>query len=153
VRYEHSGGLDVVDLKGQLWRLEQPAWIETGLKGYAFRMPALRPFTDASYIENDGKLCVMPGYIYDGSSIPLLGRWLDRRVSQWPGLVHDFFYEGLRAGKVDPELREPIDGLYRDLLVAFGAYKATAHACYAGLRLFGAGSAARAPEYPERMVK
>lgn len=157
--YTNSGPLDLTDLKGQLWRVESYAWIDTGITGCAFRLDhlptpgrGLRPYARTRW-DNDGRVHVESGYICDGSSVPLLGRYLDRRVSSWPGMVHDISYEGLRQGALDPSMRKVFDALYRDMLRAFGSYWITAAACYAGLRLFGGPSAARGhADYPRRLA-
>lgn len=161
--YLNSGPLVVRDLKSQLWRLEEPAWIDTGITGCAFRLLPLAPAgfrrpppdeRECTHMDNNGRLHVMPGYIYDGSSVPLFGRYLDRKVSQWPGTVHDVLYEAARARKLPESMRKVCDELYRDMLSAFGSFWLTSRICYLGLRLFGGSSASpdRGPEYERRVA-
>lgn len=147
--YPNSGEPELVDLKRALWGCAAPCWIETGIKGLAFRLTG--PTGDVcARLDEDGRLHVLKGYIFDGSSVPLFGRWLDYRTSAWPAAVHDVAYEALRAGKLHPDERQRWDALYRDMLKAFGAYWLTSRVAYVALRLFGGSSAARAREYEKR---
>lgn len=159
--YTNSGPLVVTDLKKQLWRIEEEAWIDTGIKECAFMLPGLpRPGetkvreSDRTYMTNEGRIFVRPGYIYDGSSVPLLGRFLDRRVSQWPGTVHDIGFEAFRCGSLSQDTIPEFNALYRDMLRAFGSFWLTSRICHLGLRLFGGSSAERneGSEYPRRVA-
>lgn len=157
--YENSGEPSLTNLKGQLWRNEAPAWIYTGLTGRAFALLGLpnpgeteRP-TVARHTD-DGFTHVLPGYIFDGSSVPLLGRWLDYRTNAWPGCFHDIWYEGGRAGKLVEKVdREPGDAVYASMLGYFGAWGITEVGCYRGLRVFGASAFRRAPDYEQRVTR
>jgi hypothetical protein len=143
------------DLLGQLWRVEEDCWIDTGIVGLSLHSVARPPpgeeadpdVWDAE-LRPDGRLCFFPGFVHDGSSVPFLGRWLDRRVSGWPGQVHDFSYRVIRAG--ERVSRKRWDALYRDMLRAFGSWWITSRLCYLGLRLVGGGSASRRTEYARR---
>lgn len=146
VPYPNSGEPEWRDLKGQLWRVESHGWIDIGIRNCAFRLfGAPDPGTGVrhlvAYLTEQGRFYVLPGYILDGSSVPLLGRWLDNRTSGWPATVHDAAHEAMRARRLSGEQRTQFAALYRDMLKAFGAWSVTAWLCYAGLRLFGAASA------------
>jgi hypothetical protein len=149
--YTNSGEPELRDLKGQLWRCDAHCWIDTGFRERAFRLHGPDGVLVAQ-LETNGRLHVHPGYVFDGSSVPLLGRWLDNRTSAWPGCVHDFLYEGLRNGNLAPVDRVFCDRIYRDMLRAFGSWWVTSKLCFVGLRLFGASSAKRhmGQEYPRR---
>jgi hypothetical protein len=151
--YPNSGEPELRDIKGQLWRCDAACWIDTGLKERAFRLNGPDGKLVAQLM-TDGRLHTSEGYVFDGSSVPLLGRWLDDRTSAWPGCVHDELYEGLRNGSLAPVDRVFCDRLYRDLLRAFGGWWITSRLCYVGLRLFGGSSAKRhrGPEYPRRVA-
>ena len=157
VPYPNSGEPVWRDLKGRLWRVEKEAWIETGIKGHAFRLlGAPDPDTGerrlAARLTDGGTVVAYPGLILDGSSVPLLGRYLDNKVSGWPSTVHDVVYEAIRTRHAPLDLRIVADALYRDMLREFGAWSITANACYVGLRIFGASAASpdRGSEYSLR---
>ena len=158
-RFPHSGEPKWRDLKGRLWRVESHSHIYTGVTGCAFRLFGPPDFVTGArqlvvQMMDGGDLHVYPGYVLDGSSVPLLGRYLDNKTSGWPGTVHDSVYEAIRTRRAPIEMRQQFDALYRDMLLDFGAWRATAEACYAGLRLFGASSAdpERGEEYALRTV-
>jgi hypothetical protein len=160
-KYANGGPPVLRNLKDKLWRVEEECWIDTGIKGVPFALRPLVPPGQAAisvpctWHSIDGRLHVKPGYVGDGSSIPLVGRWLDGRGSQWPWLVHDIAYEASRAGiKI---VRWRWDELYSDMARAFGNVSTTLGewALYYGLRLLGAGSASprKGPEYPVRVER
>lgn len=159
--FENSGPVVRRDLKGKLWRVEETCWIQLPeyFRGWSFRLepigPSLHgdPDLPVTHMTQDARLTIEKGYVYDGSSIPLLGRWMDNRVSYWPGALHDVLYEAHRAGKLPLVLRKASDRAYHDALDHFGAWGITGNLCYYGLRLFGGSSAARTrgPQYPVRV--
>lgn len=160
--YTNSGEPKLRDLKGNLWRLEEDCWIDTHVTGQPFRIMALpEPGEDADPLSvsvertNGGRMYFKKGYICDGSSIPLLGRWLDNRVSAWPGLVHDAKHEAMRAGELGPERFVPAASLYRDMMRAFGSFWITSRLCFVGLWLLGRSSASpgRGAEYALRKAR
>lgn len=143
------------DLLGQLWRVEKDCWIDTGITGLSLHTVAkpppgkdLDPNVWDAELRPDGRLYFRAGFVHDGSSVPLLGRWLDRRVSGWPAMPHDFSYRVSRSGvKIN---RRRWDRLYSRMMRAFGSWWITAKACFVGLRVFGYWSAKRAPDYARR---
>lgn len=147
--YTNGGEPQLSDLKGQLWRCDAQCWIVTGARGRAFRleMPGIGIVAE---LDNGGVLRILPGYVFDGSSVPLIGRWLDYHTSAWPGAVHDVAYEALRSGKQPGSEAAFWDALYRDMLHAFGAYWLTSRLCYLGLRAFGGSSRRRRVDYARR---
>jgi len=158
--YPNSGEPSLLDLKGNLWRVEADCWIDTGVTGKPFHIPALpapgEPVNPLSWVAErltNGRLIVRKGYVHDGSSIPWFGRWLDRRVSGWPALVHDVQHEAMRAGVLPQSEFVPAARLYSSMMRAFGAWAITSKLCFVGLWLFGRRSAKRAPEYPVRNAR
>ena len=145
------------DLLGHLWRVEEDCWIDTGVLGLSLRVAAPpQPGGEVDELKCDaelthsGRLYFKKGFIHDGSSVPLLGRWLDKRVSGWPAMPHDFAYRCSRAGD---EIDRPLwDGLYSKMMRAFGSWWITAKMCRVGLWLFGRKSASpeNGPEYSRR---
>ena len=159
MKYPNSGEPELLDLKGNLWRLEADCWIDTHVTGQPFRIVALpRPGEELDPLKigaerhTDGRLYVKKGYVFDGSSIPLFGRWLDNRVSAWPGLVHDLKHQAMRAGELGQDRFVPAAALYRDMMRAFGSWWITSRLCFVGLWLFGRKSAKPSPEYARRKV-
>lgn len=160
-KYQNSGPPVLCNIKDKLWRVEGDCWIETGIKGVPFSVAPIalpgerapRPDAPRTWHSIDGILQVKAGYIGDGTSIPWVGRWLDRRASQWGWLVHDIAYEARRSGQnLD---RQQWDALYADMMDEFGAYWFTSRVLYVGLRVLGAGAASprRGPEYPVRVER
>lgn len=158
--YTNSGEPELRDLKGNLWRVEADCWIDTGVVGKPFRIMALPepgrqldPLRSCAERMVDGRLYVKKGYIFDGSSIPFFGRYLDNKVSSWPALVHDVTHEALRAGELPQSEFTPAAVLYGRMLRAFRSWWVTSKVAIAGLWIFGRRSARRAPEYSRRVAR
>ena len=90
-----------------------------------------------SYYE-DGRMEVRAGMPWDGPSGPTM----DTKDSMRGSLIHDCYYELMRAGLLNPDFyRKDADKLLRRLCIEDGMYEWRADMWYVGVRE-GAGPAA-----------
>jgi hypothetical protein len=90
----------------------------------------------------DGTLTVFPGYAWDGASGPTI----DTKSSMRASLVHDAFYQLMRAGKLGQEWRGVVDQVLYQLCVADGMWKLRAKTWLWALRSFAGHAAKRKAE-------
>lgn len=107
-----SGPVKCSEVKGLL-HLDEPWWVDTGIVGCAFRLDAYGDEV-ASYMDNAGRLFAAPGYLWDGTSRPVVRA--QETVDVAPSLTHDLGYEGARAGKIDGNTARKFDALYIEML-------------------------------------
>lgn len=134
-----SGPLLYVRLKSGGYRLIEDWWVEHPLlAGCAARVEG--------YVEQSqgGRMTLRRGYQWDGPSGPTL----DTRNFMAGSLAHDGGYQLLRGGHVAPrgEWRKRYDQVLVDICEAHGMGWLRRTWVYWGLRIFGAGSAARREE-------
>jgi hypothetical protein len=146
-----SGPVKYSEVKGLL-HLDEWWWVDTGIKGCAFR---LLPYGGeaVSYMDNDGRLHGAPGYLWDGTSRPVVRA--QTKVDAGPSLMHDLAYEGARAGKIDGATARRFDALYIEMLRERGMGPIRCFFRRAGLFLFGwtARRRSKGPEYPHRAAR
>lgn len=89
--------------------------------------------------DNAGRLTVHAGYAWDGASGPTIDTPSTIRGS----LAHDVYYQALRAGLLQPEMRAVADSVLRELCAQDGMWFWRAAAWWAAVRKFAASSARR----------
>ena len=89
------------------------------------------------FINQDGLLCIMDGYSWDGPS----GIAIDTKSFMRGSLVHDALYQLIREGHLSEAHRLMADQLLREICLEDGMCKLRASWVYYGVRLF-AGFAA-----------
>lgn len=143
-----SGQLSYSEVKG-LHRCNAPFWIDIGLIGWAFQLEGPDGNLIAS-LDNRGRLRILPGYMWDGSSGPTI----DGAADPVPSGVHDVLYEAIRTRRLPMDLRPEADRIYRVLLRERGMSRTRAGWRWLGLRLFGrwAASPNKGPEYARRVA-
>lgn len=133
-----SGPIKYRRLKSGGYELLEDAWLETGIRGNAFRIVDERTGLPILEMDQHGRLTVRRGYRWDGASGPVI----DRRTNMRAGLFHDALYQPMRARKLSLEFRQRADELYDEVYCADGGWGWVGTLDYLGLRI-GAGYAAK----------
>lgn len=107
-----SGEVDHSTVKGMLY-LCSPWWVETGIRGRPF-VTTLYDGTPGVSMDVAGRLSVPLGYIWDGTSRPIVKG--QGPVDAAPSLAHDAAYEGIRAKQLHPSSYKAFDELYFAML-------------------------------------
>jgi len=90
--------------------------------------------TEYIILNSEGKITIKKGYAWDGPS----GLTIDTLNFMRGSLVHDAFYQLMRAGEIDKEVyREPADRLLREMCKQDGMSSIRAWWVYKGVRAFG----------------
>ena len=99
--------------------------------------------TDYIELSPSGMLTIKANYTWDGPSGPAF----DTKNFMRPSLVHDAFYQLMRAGLLSQAWREKADELMYQLCRQNGMWPPRAWWCYKGVREFAAYAAKRQAEY------
>lgn len=146
-----SGELAYSHVKGLL-HLDESFWCDTGILGCAFR---LEPYNGGkpSSMDNYGRLFVEPGYLWDGTSRPIVPG--QGKVDAAPSLVHDVIYEAIRSGKAHPSVASEADKLYCAMLKERDVpwWKVAVRRAALFLAGWTARRRSRGPEYPRRVAR
>ncbi len=156
-KYPTSGPVDCDAVKGMLV-LNTPWWVDTGITGCTFVLPTYGADDSISlarcpHMDSGGRLSVPEGYLWDGSSRPIVRSQEDYDLA--PSLFHDVFEEAWRAGKLRREHMSIGDRVYRDMLIERGVSKAHAYGRWIVLRvrrLLRLDGRGHGPEYPRRIA-
>lgn len=109
---------------------------KTGIYPTPFKDAALK--LDFGAMNTDGVVTLLAGYAWDGSSGPTIDGKSDARAS----LLHDFFYQAIREGKLSPQMRSKVDDFYYQCCIEDGMNKVRAWIRRQGLRTRFAKAAA-----------
>lgn len=154
-----SGPVEVTEVKGLL-HVDQWWWIDTGITRAEFMLLPYGPNgttaepSKCTRRNELGRLYVAPGYLYDGTSRPIITAQGD--VDLVPALVHDVFEEAYRAGKLTRSDMAAGDRLYRDLLRERGMSSVRSELRYVALRVrrfLHLDGRNKGPEYPRRAAR
>lgn len=119
-RYPTSGKLVVADVTSdtgaELLMVTQPWWIDTGVTGWAFKSEDAAG-RQIGKLEESGRLWLLPGLLYDGSSGPTVD---EEGLDEVPAGLHDFLYRAIGAGDLPMAAKPMVDQFYVDLLAERG---------------------------------
>lgn len=150
MKYQTSGDIVYSKVKGLL-HLDEPWWIDIGVKGRAFQLVSYAGFAATTHLTEGGRLNVAPGYLWDGTSRPLVTA--QGKVDVAPSLFHDVFEEAWRARKITRAELEIGDRIYREMLIDRDMTKVRAYNRWFWLRVrrfFRLDGQNEGPEYPKR---
>ena len=110
---------------GYKWQLQTLVEIGTPLRGFEVDRRFYR-------LRRSGLLTIAEGYAWDGAS-----GIRDTAKTLAPSLVHDAFYQMLRAGDLPQSKRRDIDRLFGEHCRALGVSRMRARGFVVGLMLWG----------------
>ena len=106
---------------------------------YRLKTGVLNFEISADYIQlsTNGSMTIKAGYAWDGPSGPAI----DTKNTMRGSLIHDAFYQLMRAGLIPESCRKQIDKLYRSLCLEDGMWKVRAWWHFKGVDWFAANAA------------
>ncbi len=111
-------------------------------------VPYSEIFIDHMRMDMEGNTTIFAGYPWNGASGPTI----DTLNSMRGSLVHDFIYELIRLGLIDPKYKEYADGLLHDICTEDGMYSWRADYWRWAVLNFGAGSCLPSAEPKEEVA-
>lgn len=111
---------------GYKWQLQTTVEVRTPIVGHGV-------YEGFFTLEPGGVLVIESGYAWDGASGPVR----DTAKTLGPSLVHDAFYQMMRAGKLPQSKRRTVDRLFGAHCRELGTSRWKARSYVVGLMLWG----------------
>lgn len=116
------------DITAWKYQLLEDYWVSIPL------FPELPVEARFIYLNLAGRLTILKGYCWDGTSGPTI----DTKTNMRASLIHDALYQGMREGWLPQDMREEADQVFRDICLEDGMWPIRAAIDFKGLQWFGA---------------